>query len=63
MQSEVESTRTSWLHSQAKSREGQGSFAQENQAARLYRDNARNAMRLRLQAINDHISLIRALGG
>jgi outer membrane protein TolC len=63
MQSEVESTRTSWLHSQAKSREGQGSFAQENQAARRYRDAARNSIRLHLQALDNHLALIRALGG
>ncbi len=63
MQSEVESTRTSWLHSQAKSREGQGSFAQENQAARRYTDAARSSIRLHLQALDNHLSLVRALGG
>lgn len=60
---ESESARTAWLHAQELTRHGQGSFAQENQAARRYRDTTRNAARLRLQALNDYLTLIRALGG
>jgi outer membrane protein TolC len=62
-ETEMESARTAWLHAQSLTSEGQGSFAQENQAARRYRDATRNTTRLRLHTLNDHLTLIRALGG
>lgn len=54
---------TAWLHAQSLTREGQGSFSQENQATRHYQTTTRQATRLKLQLLNHHLTLIRALGG
>ena len=60
---EANSARTAWQDAQALTRAGHSAFVQENQAARRYRDAARNSLRMRFQTLEDHIKLIRTLGG
>jgi outer membrane protein TolC len=63
IQREQATAQTVWIDTQAKSKSGAGTFADENLAGRRYRDAHRMTSRLRLQLLDDYLALVRALGG